>query len=56
MTKITTAKTQDDKSQKAEISESDPSLRNEDYSSGSDGSGHQSLERGSKKSRVKKVE
>ena len=56
MTKITTAKTQDDESQSAEISESDPSLGNKDYSSGSDGSGHQILERGSRKSRVKKVE
>ena len=45
------AKTQDDECQSAKISESDPSSeKEEDHSSGSDGSGHQTLERGPKKS------
>ena len=56
MNKVTKAKTQDDECQSAKISESDTSLRKEeDYSSRSNGSGHQTLDRGSKTSQMKKV-
>ena len=55
MNKVTKAKTHVDEYHSAEITESDPSsVKREEYSSGSDGSGHQTLERGYKKSRVKK--
>ena len=54
MNKVKKAKTQDDECQSSKISESDQSSgKEEDYISGSDGSGHQTLERGSKTSRVK---